>query len=122
MHPLRTFVGFRKWRKYSSKSKSQIKLGTYLGKLTPSKYLGPHKVSACWSSCIFTAAVNETLVYESESVPSMYHPPSSVDSTTLATLLLLDSFGTRKYLNGWSNMFSWCGAVVGLNLDVTERL
>ena len=33
-------------------------LGTYLAKLTPSKYLGPHKVSAFRSSCILTAGVS----------------------------------------------------------------
>ena len=38
----------------------KLKLDTHLAKLTLNKYLGPHKVSACWSSCIFTAALYGT--------------------------------------------------------------
>ena len=29
-------------------------IGMYLAKLTPNKYLGPHKVFACWSRSIYT--------------------------------------------------------------------
>ena len=46
MHPLKTFVALYKWRKNSSNAKRrQLKLGTYLAKLIPIKYLGPHKMS-----------------------------------------------------------------------------
>ena len=31
----------------------QLRLGAYLAKLTPSKYPGPQKVSACWSNSIY---------------------------------------------------------------------
>ena len=49
MHPLRTFVAFTIGGKNSSNSKRrQLKLGTSLAELTPSKYLGPHNLSA-WS-------------------------------------------------------------------------
>ena len=45
--------------KHSSNAKRrQLKLGTNLAKLITSKYRGPHKVFACWSSNIFTAAVS----------------------------------------------------------------
>ena len=42
---------FTNWgEKISNEKRRQLKLGTHLAKLTPSKYLGPHQVSACWSS------------------------------------------------------------------------
>ena len=54
MKPFKTYVALYKWRKNSSYTKRrQIKLGTYLARLTPIKYLGPHNVSACWSSSIY---------------------------------------------------------------------
>ena len=47
MHPLRSYVAFHKLREKNSNGKRrQLKLGTHLAKLTPSKYLGPHQVSA----------------------------------------------------------------------------
>ena len=56
MHPM-TYVALNQWRKKFFKyKKRRLKLDTYLAKLNLSKYLGPHKVSACWSSGIFTAA------------------------------------------------------------------
>ena len=36
----------------------QLKLGTYQAKLTPSEYLGINKVTASWSSSIFTVVVS----------------------------------------------------------------
>ena len=40
----------------------QLKLGTCLAKPIPSKYHGPHKVSASWPCSIFTAAVSDMAV------------------------------------------------------------
>ena len=47
-------------KNYSSAKRGLLKVVTYLAKLTPSNYLGPHKVSVCWSCSIFTAAVSES--------------------------------------------------------------
>ena len=49
VHPLRTFVTFYKWSKYLQIQKGD---SLSLAKLTSSKYLRPHNISACWSSSI----------------------------------------------------------------------
>ena len=38
-------------------------LGTYLAKLTPSKYLGPHKVSAWWSGSVAAVTASTATVF-----------------------------------------------------------
>ena len=44
-------------KKFSYAKMRQLMYGTYLTKLSPSKYLGYHKVSAFWSISTFSAAV-----------------------------------------------------------------
>ena len=67
MHPMKTFVAFHKLRENVLNGKGrQLKLGSYLAKLTPRKYLVPHQVSACWSS-YYLSGLWHLLHYENSS-------------------------------------------------------
>ena len=60
MHLLRTLFAFTNWLNYSLNAKRRLlKFGTYLAKLTSRKYLGPHKVSVCWSNCFLSCLFYE---------------------------------------------------------------